>query len=564
MKKVKRGGNPAKANIPSNHDNKPIPSVSYDVSNVLPELWATIATFASRQTLARLSAASREFYYKLSPLLYGNIFEPPLTAVQSSALIETLGKARTPSGRPHLAEQVQHLKLTPIGTGRTPEAIKAQNKTASDVLRNMYRLIPGAESRSGSVLRVLHWNLTAGLDELGTILGAPGHFPNLKELFVSTTGTNNNFNFIQIRGLEVLGITFSLWLYDECYENGNKLCYKLAEAMQMLPSSSPLLHTLRLSLNISFTEDEFPYQGFHDLVDTINLVHLPVLATLDISVETDPDDFDVPHDILPSADFSSFMASHPTLLRLALRGTQPLKKPSSFPCLRSFDGSFKDSATICNGNPPLLETLAITFLHSRWSDDIFPSFQVVPLVNHMRLTKLQIAAMTSGSGSAVKLTNELSPASFVSLVGSFPNLTDLDICISKPMTKYRETLLLLTKLRSLRFQEYRTYLCTCPHFECIEGGKCYGPKKPIKKVFPPQDYTAELLLLLPTLRHLASMDINILGDHMFPIPECNEDMIFEDVAIEVDYRFSVVRKPGTSSQVILNTRVSRDRRHCFC
>jgi hypothetical protein len=96
--------------------------------------------------------------------------------------------------------------------------------------------------------------------------------------------------------------------------------------------------------------------------------------------------------------------------------------------------------------------------------------------------------------------------------------------------------------------------------DCIEDGKCYGPKKPIKKVFPPQDYTAELLLLLPTLRHLVSMDINILGDHMFPIPECNEDMIFEDAAIEVDYRFSVVRKPGTSSQVILNTRVSRDKR----
>ncbi|KAJ7753140.1 hypothetical protein B0H14DRAFT_421564 [Mycena olivaceomarginata] len=282
MKKVKRGGNPAKANIPSNHDNKPIPNVSYDVSAVPPELWGTIATFASRQSLARLSAASHEFYYKLSPLLYGNIVEPPLTAAQSSALIETLGKARTPSGRPHLAEQVQHLKLTPTGTGRTPEAIKSRDKPASDVLRNMYRLIPGAESRSGSVLRVLHWNLAAGLDELGTILGAPGHFPNLKELFVSTTGTNNNFNFIQIRGLEVLGITFSLWLYDECYENGNKLCYKLAEAMQMLPSSSPLLHTLRLSLNISFTEDEFPYQGFCDLVDTINLVHLPVLATLDI------------------------------------------------------------------------------------------------------------------------------------------------------------------------------------------------------------------------------------------------------------------------------------------
>lgn len=201
-------------NINAGHRNaKPSRNVSYDVSEIPPELWAAIATFASRQCLARLCAASHEFYSKFSPLLYGNIFDPSLTQFKSSALVKTLSEARAPSGRPHLAEQVQQLKLT---------SCIADIKPVKKLLQNMRRLIPGAELRSGSVLRVLHWHLAAGalilvprrsicsntlsfkgLDELGKILGAPGHFPNLKELFVSTTGTNNNFN---VRVLFNLGV----------------------------------------------------------------------------------------------------------------------------------------------------------------------------------------------------------------------------------------------------------------------------------------------------------------------------------------------------------------------
>jgi hypothetical protein len=175
----------------------PIQNISYNISDVPPELWAHIATFASRASLARLCSASHEFYSKFSPLLYGDIIDPPLTAAQSSSLLETLSNVETSSFRqPHVAAKIQQLSLTDRGglVDRNVDTIKARVRAATDSLRNMYRPIPGAESVNGSVLRVLHWQLAAGMDELGVILGTRGHFPNLKELVVSTTGTNNNFN----------------------------------------------------------------------------------------------------------------------------------------------------------------------------------------------------------------------------------------------------------------------------------------------------------------------------------------------------------------------------------
>jgi hypothetical protein len=79
--------------------------------------------------------------------------------------------------------------------GRTNKAtFKAQTKAATDSLKNLYLLISESEPR-GSSLRVLHWNMAAGLNELGQIIGAPGNFPNLRELAVSSDpDTNSNFD----------------------------------------------------------------------------------------------------------------------------------------------------------------------------------------------------------------------------------------------------------------------------------------------------------------------------------------------------------------------------------
>jgi hypothetical protein len=99
---------------------------------------------------------------------------------------------------------------------------------------------------------------------------------------------------------------------DREYEDGDKLCYKLAEALQMLPSSSPLLNTLRLNLDIAYDENEFPYDGFADLVDTINLIHLPLLTTLDMSVKIDEEEFGLVDPDTPlRPNFSAFLALHP-------------------------------------------------------------------------------------------------------------------------------------------------------------------------------------------------------------------------------------------------------------
>jgi hypothetical protein len=67
------------------------------------------------------------------------------------------------------------------------------------------------------------------------------------------------------------------------------------------------------------------------------------------------------------------------------------------------------------------------------SDD-FPSLHVVPLTHNLHLTKLKIDAVDY-TDETVKLTDELSPASFAQLVSSFPNLIDVNVCINKPMVR---------------------------------------------------------------------------------------------------------------------------------
>jgi hypothetical protein len=166
--------------------------------DVPPELCAIIAYFASRQSLASLCSVSRRLCSIFSAPLYANTVDPPLTSAQSSCLIKTLSTAKTLSWKPHPALFIRQLGLTDSGLVND---IKAKAKTSADSLRNIYRLIPDFERSRGSALRSLHWNIAAGLDELGQILGAPGHFPNLRELMVSCNGTNSNFGVSAVYSL---------------------------------------------------------------------------------------------------------------------------------------------------------------------------------------------------------------------------------------------------------------------------------------------------------------------------------------------------------------------------
>lgn len=227
---------------------------------------------------------------------------------------------------------------------------------------------------------------------------------------------------------------------NDAHETGTKLCYKLAQAIQMLPSSSPRLHTLQWKLKIPFYEDTFPDDGYSDLIAAINSVHLPALATVDLSVDLVPDDvYDYGIEILdflPKTDFSTFLASHPNLadLTLSALGTELKEDVAFLPRLRSFKGSFKDSVVIC-ARPRQLKTLVLTPPNN--VVDYFPMhmFHVLPLASHFSLTKLNLFAVDA-LGLPMKIQG-LSPKLFSQLISSFPSLTHLDVCINKRMVRPR-------------------------------------------------------------------------------------------------------------------------------
>ncbi|KAJ7188818.1 hypothetical protein C8R46DRAFT_1055852 [Mycena filopes] len=175
---------------------KRVTGTSYDVVDVPPEIWAIIGSLASRQSLSRLCSVSLRFCFTFSPRLYANTVDPPLTAAQSVFLIRTLSDEKAYSRKPHPVSMIRSLGLID-GDENHKFNDKAKVKRA---LRHL--VLPSPHS----ALSVVHWSLEAGIDELGSLLGLPGNFPRLRELVVSSKGNNNNFGFLHIRGLQVLGL----------------------------------------------------------------------------------------------------------------------------------------------------------------------------------------------------------------------------------------------------------------------------------------------------------------------------------------------------------------------
>ncbi|KAJ7032760.1 hypothetical protein C8F04DRAFT_1396418 [Mycena alexandri] len=485
----------------SNRSRKRAGNPSYNVANVPPEIWAIIARLASRESLARLCSVSLHFCFAFSPLLYANTVNPPLTATQSARLIETVSDEKMYSWKPHPVSLIRSLGLID-GDGTDKFKDKAK---ATRALKNLGFSSPHTKC---CVLSVLHWSLEAGVDELGSILGPPGNFPYLKELIVSSHGTNNNFGFLHIRGLHVLGLDISLaslisafyTTYD--YTICDKPCFKLAEAIQMLPTSSPLLNSLKFKLRIPFDEEAFPHSAYSDLTTAINSIHLPLLTALDLSINLIPDDFeDYPLDLLPRADLSTFLGSHPNItnLKLSVHGTT--LKDDLVPRLRSFHGSFRDSIDIFSPQRQLRK-LDISLIHEdRYEFHPSPSF-ILPPETHLLLTTLRIDSVDT-FGTTMKMTNELSPNSFHQVVHSFPNLTHLDVRINKRMAKYCHALMSLTKLEYLRLQQYRTR-------------RLGPPSWPATLIFPPTEYSQQFDLLLPFLPRLADIEISVSAD-IYPV-----------------------------------------------
>ncbi|KAJ7032783.1 hypothetical protein C8F04DRAFT_1106529, partial [Mycena alexandri] len=162
-------------------------------------------------------------------------------------------------------------------------------------------------------------------------------------------------------------------------------------------------------------------------------------------------------------------------------------------------------------------------------------------------TKLTVRAVDA-TGQVVKMTNELSSSSLARLVSAFPNLTHLDVCLSRRISNYRKSLIRLTHLQSLRVQEYRKTSA--------------GRWNPVTAIFPAAEYTNELRRLAPSLSQLTTVEFSVLGDNVDEGEgsshcACGGDCEQMDSPPEmtVDYRFSVVRTSSEVSFVLRDTHV---------
>ncbi|KAJ6489599.1 hypothetical protein C8R47DRAFT_473342 [Mycena vitilis] len=183
---------------------------SLSIDDVPPEIWSVVARYLSRQSLGRLCAVSHGFRATFSVLLYSDTIDPPITNPGSSwRLMVLLSTEEAPAWKPHPATLLRRLYLTDWRDGfllRLSTGDQAQTQVALNSLKNTYRF---ASARASS-LRTLKWRFSAGLDDLGQILGNSTHFPNLRELDISSNGTNTNFDFLQIQQLDVMRLGFTL------------------------------------------------------------------------------------------------------------------------------------------------------------------------------------------------------------------------------------------------------------------------------------------------------------------------------------------------------------------
>ncbi|KAJ7647797.1 hypothetical protein FB45DRAFT_1052215 [Roridomyces roridus] len=353
--------------MPKRRNQRKAPHVIYldAVLDIPPELWEIIASSLPRKSLAALCLVCRQFCCIISAILYRDLSNPPLNVDQSSHLVETL------SSEEALCCPAPSLLMRKLAfrQGHSDSGSKA----AIEVLRGI------ASHPQGSVLRALHWDSMPGLDDLGRILLDQNHLPSLKELVVKCDARHvNNFNFIQSPGLQTLEFHLEFPdLYDE-YELGQKMCYKLTEALPMLPSSSPLLHTFRFRITYPYYEDCFPHEAYSEFVATMNdSLLFPALSNLELAVDLRDYDytagFDPYGDDLPSTNFQEFLAANPSLSELTLSVPQtkcPVDVP--LPLLRLLKGTFEFAAELLAG-PAHLEKLDLTFCGPVYSE--FPIFR---------------------------------------------------------------------------------------------------------------------------------------------------------------------------------------------
>ncbi|KAJ7670933.1 hypothetical protein DFH06DRAFT_1179212 [Mycena polygramma] len=379
-------------NLHGHPDKTPVVPISHPLLEVPLEVWEQVAALSGRQAIARLCAASHAFYSGFAPLLYGAIPDPPLTGIQSMRLIKTLSLAKT---SPRIAPLVWLIKSLSFAWA-WPGDLKLGE--CQDALYSLFEVSASGWSIRGATLRCLKWNLSNSYDEALSILVRPGCFPNLREISVGTNvGNNARFDYLLIPGLEKLDCSWSF------HDRGHPTFNAFREALQLLPSLSPLLQSLKLRLSIghsyyNWTSDphltayyERGRPTYDGLIRTINQLHFPALISLEISVRCSG-----LNNSLPPTEFGPLLLSHPSTrevvldLRLGGKPGTPARRcpPISafaYTHLRAFTGSPEYCAGV-SAHAPALERLSIltgvAFTHEELAAGLFQA-NVGPRVRHL-------------------------------------------------------------------------------------------------------------------------------------------------------------------------------------
>ncbi|KAJ7279945.1 hypothetical protein C8J57DRAFT_117869 [Mycena rebaudengoi] len=443
MEKFKGGHRGSKSTSTRERTQETTPKFTA-LPDVPPELWGLIASFSSRRTIARLCLLSRKFNVIFSPHLYMNLLEPPLTSEQSSLLLETISQQPSSSSTfHHPASLIRKLSVKDGGSTLKTMKFKVQVQCSARALDNL-RLLPLSDQRGASLLHVLHWGITAGIQELEKILSSPGNFPHLRELVVTSRGNNISVDFIQFPGLEVLGCDIKPARFDndpdEQHRVAEKMCYNLSEALKMLPVSSPRLRALMLKLSLDYFEEVFPQNAYLNLVDAINLIRLPHLCSLKLSITCNGDD-SCYHWYTPPADLAPFLAAHSMITDLSLEGCGlapiPNATAESLTKLRSFAGSFEQCGII-SGKNSNVERIVLTFKRRMEVHQVTLVALTPPTPLHS-VTRVTIRAVDKDD-DLLTYPDELNSQFYSRLVLFFPNITHLDIVLAKQLVSPISTL----------------------------------------------------------------------------------------------------------------------------
>ncbi|KAJ6535089.1 hypothetical protein B0H19DRAFT_1184927 [Mycena capillaripes] len=457
-------------------------TTSHYLLEVPLEIWEQIAAF-SRQAIARLCSVSHAFYSGFAPLLYSMTTEPPLTSTQSNRLIRTLSTAQSSPRKPYLMQLIKSVSF--------PEDLRRWQ--CHDALRNLFEVSSSGRSIRGAALRTLKWN-SSETEALGILLRS-GYFPSLKEVSVSSArdlGKDTSFDYIRIPGLEKLECS---WKFGNNYETWPRLFSALGKALQILPSSSPLLHTFKFRFTVCDRRYDWPrandtpyWSAYTELLEKINRLRFSALTSLEMSVP--------PHR-KALTDFGSILLGHPILTNVVLDVSRMIIPTSLSPKslrLRSFTGSAEQCAAV-SAHAPELELLSILLAAS--TDE--PLFHPAYFPPHLAPTLRSLTVRAKYTHPI--FMGELSPRSLDCLVVAFPNLTCLDIRLGEAfkINQYRDAFVALHELECLRMH---------PLITVREGDLC----KPAKVLFPAEHYQAKINeTLCPFLPRLSEVHMFIFG-----------------------------------------------------